>query len=103
MMPTGMIQMVFSGEAGAVNALHNYVMTKIPHGPHGAVKYLSRLKENSDGVTARMSIEVPPEFFDDFLGKEWRSAGISLAGETANNGSNDSSAGRYQINYRNGG
>lgn len=94
--------MVFSGEAGAVNALHNHIQTKIPHGAHGAVKYQTRLKENSDGVTARMSIEVPPEFFDDLLGKEWRSADISLGGETTKSGTDESSAGRYKINYRSG-
>lgn len=38
-MSTGMMQMVFSGEAATVSALHDHVLEKMPRGPYGAVKY----------------------------------------------------------------
>ncbi|NTV48119.1 MAG: hypothetical protein HGB32_03620 [Geobacteraceae bacterium] len=98
-MPAGMIQMVFSGEAGVVNALHDHVQAKMPRGQHGAVKYQTRLKENADGVTARLSVEVPPGFFDDFLGKEWRPTGTAPSDGTSSNDPGCRPTGRYTIDY----
>ncbi|KAA0895467.1 hypothetical protein [Oryzomonas rubra] len=99
MMPGGMIQMVFSGEASVVSALHDHVQSKMPRGPHGAVKYQTRLKENADGVTARMSVEVPLEFFDEFLGDGWRPTGTVPLDSATCNEPDGKPIGRYLTDY----
>jgi hypothetical protein len=97
-----MLQIVFSGEAGAVNALHAHVLSRMPKGPHGAIKHQTRLKENVDGVTARLSLEVPPEFCDVLFGNDWRSAGMASAGGTTDIDTSAAPADRYKIDYRGG-
>ena len=98
-MATGMIQMVFSGEAGIVSALHEHVQAQMPRTAHGAVKYQTKLKENMDGVTARLSVEVPPEFFDELFGQGWRPDAGQQTGSMA--GHNVGSlVDRYSIDYR---
>lgn len=97
---SGMIQLVLSGEAGTVSALHEHIQALMPRTPHGTVKFQSKMKENADGVTARLSLEVPPEFFDELCGQGWRSAGTSSVGKSNNDNPVDAADGRYIIDYR---
>lgn len=99
-MAAGMIQMVFSGEAGTVSALLEHMQVLMPRTPHGVVKYQTKLKENADGVTARLSMEVPPEFFDELFGQGWRSDAGAPTGNVAGHNDDGGQVDRYRIDYR---
>jgi hypothetical protein len=95
-----MIQIVYSGEARTVSALHEYMQTLMPRTPHGTVKFQSKMKENADGVTARLSLEVPPEFFDELFGQGWRSDAGAPTSNVAGHNGDGGQINRYRIDYR---
>jgi hypothetical protein len=59
----GMLQIRFSGQINLVKRIYERLTAKMPRGPRGGHLHRCGLKENSDGVTATLHVELPPELY----------------------------------------
>lgn len=67
-MSEGMLQIRFSGQTSLVRRIYDRLSTRIPRGPRGGMAHRCGLKENTDGVTARLYMELPPELYGELFG-----------------------------------
>lgn len=67
-MSEGMLQIRFSGQISLVRRIYDRLSTRMPRGPRGGFVHRCGLKENSDSVTARLYLELPPELYGELFG-----------------------------------
>lgn len=67
-MSEGLLQIRFTGQISLVRRIYDRLSTQIPRGPRGGHLHRCGLKENSDGVTARLYLELPPELYGELFG-----------------------------------
>lgn len=67
-MSEGMLQIRFSGQISLVRRIYDRLSSRIPRGPRGGMSHRCGIKENGDGVTARLYVELPPELCADLFG-----------------------------------
>lgn len=67
-MTEGMLQIRFSGQTSLVRRIYDRLSTRIPRGPRGGMAHRCGIKENGDGVTARLYVELPPELYAEMFG-----------------------------------
>ncbi|ACD95166.1 hypothetical protein [Trichlorobacter lovleyi] len=63
----GMLQIRFSGQISLVRRIYDRLSVRIPRGPRGGFRHRCGIKENSDGVTARLYVDLPPELYADLF------------------------------------
>lgn len=66
-MSEGMLQIRFSGQISLVRRIYIRLSARMPRGPRGGFLHRCGLKENGDGVTARLYVELPPELYADLF------------------------------------
>lgn len=67
-MTEGMLQIRFSGQISLVKRIYDRLSIRMPRGPRGGHLHRCGLKENTDGVTARLYLELPPELYGEMFG-----------------------------------
>lgn len=67
-MSEGMLQIRFSGQTSLVRRIYDRLSARMPRGPRGGMAHRCGIKENGDGVTARLYVELPPELYAELFG-----------------------------------
>lgn len=78
-MTDGMLQIRFSGQTSLVRRIYDRLSARMPRGPRGGHLHRCGLKENSDGVTARLYVELPPELYAELFGDPAASSASPVA------------------------
>lgn len=66
-MSEGMLQIRFSGQSALVRRIYNRLSVVMPRGPRGGFLHRCGIRENCDGVTARLYVELPPELYAELF------------------------------------
>ena len=67
MREAGMITMRLSGESSDIFEVYQGLRDRLPTGPRGGSLYTCSIKENVDGVTSRLYVNLPRAEFGDLM------------------------------------